>query len=205
MKLSTNWQRRILLALSAGALWGLGRLLWYDHLPPPVRDITVNVVPANRSPGQPKRLLVFVGSMGEGVTLSMPVLRQLLAEPELAGTHLLTFNEHAYILTSGPAEDYAARFRAEVDAQWLRADGYDDIILAGASLGSVIVRQAFLASAGRDPRQPRTIPWSDHVSRIVLLAGIGRGITIEDDGPLKWKLERAKPVLRYVAPDHPPA
>jgi len=99
------------------------------------------------------------------------------------GRHALGHAKRLVVrLTPGHADDFATRLRAEIDAQWIRAGGYDDIILAGGSLGSLLVRQAYLASAGADPRQPRTVPWSDRVSRIVLMPGIGRGINIENEG-----------------------
>jgi hypothetical protein len=65
-------------------------------------------------------------------------------------------------------------------------------------MGSLLVRQAYLQSAGRDPRQPRTIRWSDHVSRIVLLAGIGRGVDQEEHGRWSWALRigRFVPLIR---------
>jgi hypothetical protein len=171
---------------------------WLDHRPTPVGRSVVTVVPAHRASGQPKRLIVYASSMGMGMAQSRPVLDRLLQEPALAGSDLLTFDPRAFRLTPGPQGSFATRLRAEIDAQWLRAGGYDDIVLAGASLGSILVRHAFLASAGGDPQQPRTIPWSDRVSRIVLLAGIGRGVNIENEGRWKWviRVGRFVPVLR---------
>jgi len=147
----------------------------------------VAVVSGHRTPGQPKRLVVYAGAMGRGVERAMPVLRQLMSEPQLAGADLLTFDALAFNFTSGPAQAWATRLRAEIDAQWIRAGGYDDVILSGASLGSLLARQAFVESLGRDPRYPRSVGWSDRVSRIVLLAGIGRGIDL-DALPGRWRI-----------------
>lgn len=171
--------------------------MFLDWRPAPTDQAIVKFIPGERTAGQVKRLVVHAGSMRRGVDRGMPVLRQLLSEPELAGSDLLTFDPVAYNLTSGPAEDFATRLRAEIDARWIRAGGYDDIILTGASLGSILVRQAFLESAGRDPRQPRTIPWSDRVSRIVLLAGIGRGVNPDSLGMWKW-IARVGRFVPYV-------
>ena len=172
--------------------------IWiYIHRPRPARPTTV-VVNGSRAANRPKRLVVYAHSMGRGVPRTRRVLERLLREPELAGSDLLVFDPHAVRLSIGPGDRLASLLRAEIDAQWVRAGGYDDLVIVGSSLGSLLIRQAYLTSAGADPNKPRTIPWSDKVSRIVLLAGLGRGINIENEGNWKWvvRVGRYVPLLR---------
>lgn len=154
--LTTSITKRVLAALVAAlAIVGATRVALLDWRPTPTDKAAVTVVSGRRTPGQPKRLLVYVGSMGRGVERAMPVLRQLMSEPQLAGADLLTFDALASNFTSGPAQAWATRLRAEIDAQWIRAGGYDDVILSGASLGSLLVRQAFLESRTRPALSPQ--------------------------------------------------
>lgn len=172
-----------------GAIWG-----WlYSNGMHSAQPVTT-LVRGPESPGAPRRLLVFVKGTGADINWYKPLLSRLQAEPELANTDLLLFDHRLVRLTMGHAYDFATRLRAEIDAQWIRHGGYDDVILAGHSYGSTLVRAAYLQSAGRDPRQPRTVPWSDRVSRIVLLAGIGRGVDAEERGRWSWVLR----VGRYI-------
>jgi alpha-beta hydrolase superfamily lysophospholipase len=144
------------------------------------------------------RLVVLVKGGSADVATYAPLTRRLLNEPELAGSDLLVFDHQLSRLTPGHLYDFATRLRAEIDAQWIRHGGYDDVILAGHSTGSLLVRAAYLQSAGRDPRQPRTVPWSDRVSRVVLLAGIGRGVDAEERGRWSWVLSAGRfiPLIR---------
>ncbi|HEY3113276.1 MAG TPA: hypothetical protein VGJ62_06285 [Gemmatimonadaceae bacterium] len=165
----------------------------YVRRPQPAQPATV-LVKGTRTGNEPKRLIVYAHSIGRGFVQSRGVLERLVREPELAGSDLLLFEPRAGRLSTGPADRLASLLRAQIDAQWVRAGGYDDVILAGSSLGSLLIRQAYLTSAGAVPNRPTTVPWSDRVSRIVLLAGLGRGINIENEGEWKWVLR----VGRYV-------
>lgn len=186
-------KRRNLVIASAGTLLLAGAAWLYASGLRVAHPITT-VVLGQHALGQAKRLVVFVPGTSGRVSRYRLTMTQLLSEPELIGSDLLLFDHHIVRLTPGHADDFATRLRAEIDAQWIRAGGYNDIILAGGSLGSLLVRQAYLASAGANPRQPRTVPWSDRVSRIVLMPGIGRGINIENEGRWKWVLR----VCRYI-------
>jgi alpha-beta hydrolase superfamily lysophospholipase len=144
------------------------------------------------------RLIVVVKAGATDIHSYEPLVGRLLKEPELAGSDVLYFDHHVTKLAIGRLRDVATRLRAAVDAQWLRHGGYQDVILAGHSTGSLVMRAAYLESAGRDPREPSTVSWSDSVSRIVLLAGIGRGVDAEQRG--RWSavltLGRLLPLLR---------
>ena len=173
------------------------RVMWVDSRPAPVARAEVTFVPADTIVPGHRRLLVYAGPMGP-VLRGRPIFQQLASDPEMRGTDLLFFHPKIMRLTFGPPDAFATRLRSEIDAQWIRAGGYDDVILSGASVGSVIARHAFVASAGSYPGQPRTVPWADSVTRIVLITGIGRGIGIEQEGAWKWPLRigRYVPVIR---------
>jgi alpha-beta hydrolase superfamily lysophospholipase len=166
------------------ALLALGGILYMEgmHAAHPVTTL----IKAPPTFGAARRLVVFVKGGSADLRTYQPLLRRLLAEPELANSDVLLFDHQLGRLTIGHDYDFATRLRTEVDAQWIRHGSYDDVILAGHSTGSLLLRAAYLQSAGRDPRQPRTVPWSDRVSRIVLLAGIGRGVDAEEHG--RWSL-----------------
>jgi hypothetical protein len=140
---------------------------------------TVTLVRGTRAAGAPRRLVVFVKGGSSDMRTYRPLLDRLLAEPELAGSDLLLYDHHVVRLTTSRAEEIALRLRAEIDAQWISAGAYDDVVLAGHSMGSLFLRRAYLLAAGGDPREPETAPWASAVSRIVLLAGIGRGVDAE--------------------------
>lgn len=148
--------------------------------------------------GASRRLIVFTKGSAADIEGYKPLLKRLLAEPELANSDLLLFDHQLGRLTIGHAYDFATRLRAEVDAQWIRNGGYDEIILAGHSYGSLLIRAAYLQAAGRDPRQAASVPWSSHVTRVVLLAGIGRGVDAEERGRWSYVLRigRFIPLIR---------
>ena len=150
---------------------------------------TTTLVRGVRRAGAPRRLVVFVKGGSSDMRTYRPLLDRLMAEPELAGSDLLLYDHHVVRLTTTRAEEIALRLRAEIDAQWIRAGTYDDVVLAGHSMGSLFLRRAYLLAAGGDAREPSTAPWAASVSRIVLLAGIGRGVDAELRG--RWA-----PVLR---------
>lgn len=145
-----------------------------------------------------RRLLVFVKGGSADVATYAPLFTRLRREPELSTSDLLVFDHQLARLTIGHDYDFATRLRSEIDAQWILHSGYDDVVLVGHSTGSLLLRAAYLQAAGRDPRQPATVPWSDRVSRIVLLAGIGRGVDAEEHGRWSWVLRvgRFIPLIR---------
>ena len=148
----------------------------------PARPVTTLMHGA--AAGTSRRLIVFTKGSGADIEGYKPLLRRLLSEPDLANSDLLLFDHDLGRLTIGHAYDFATRLRAEIDAQWIRNGGYDEVLLAGHSYGSLLIRAAYLQAAGRDPRQAASVPWSAHVKRVVLLAGIGRGVDAEEHG--RW-------------------
>lgn len=182
---------------AAGALFVVLAILLYGMGLHPAHP-TTTLVRGVRRPGASRRLVVFVKGGSSDMRTYRPLLDRLMAEPELAGSDLLLYDHHVVRLTTTRAEEIALRLRAEIDAQWIRAGGYDDVVLTGHSMGSLFLRRAYLLAAGRDPREPMTAPWATSVSRIVLLAGIGRGVDAELHG--RWapvlRLGRYVPLIR---------
>jgi len=79
---------------------------------------------------------------------------------------------------------------SEIDRAWRdRAEGgspYERVVLVGYSFGSVLLRQAYCHAAGARPDatlaeagDPAIRPWVADVRRIVLLAGLNRGWTVD--------------------------
>ena len=177
------------LSVSIGRLLAILVLLlglagaWLYHLGMhPARPVTT--LTHGAATGASRRLIVFTKGSAADIEGYRPLLNRLLGEPELANSDLLLFDHQLGRLTIGHAYDFATRLRAEVDAQWIRNGGYDEVILAGHSYGSLLIRAAYLQAAGRDPRQAASVPWSSRVTRVVLLAGIGRGVDAEEHG--RW-------------------
>lgn len=65
-----------------------------------------------------------------------------------------------------------------IDAAWDKQGGYREVILVAHSGGAVLVRAALLASRGRLAGEYLSpSPWSDSVRRLVMFAGLGRGVS----------------------------
>jgi len=56
----------------------------------------------------------------------------------------------------------------------------DEIILAGYSMGSILVRRTFLDALGYGYGRSGDYNWVEHVSRIILMGGFGRGFILEE-------------------------
>lgn len=77
----------------------------------------------------------------------------------------------------GPLETLAQQLRNQIHNEWLRHDGYDDVVLVGHSIGGLLARRIYLLAAGAVPRHPPS-PWGAHVSRIILFAAVNRGFPL---------------------------
>jgi hypothetical protein len=100
------------------------------------------------------------------------------------------------------AADLADAISSAVAARRARPEGgqYEDIILVGHCLGALLVRKAFVYACGQTQDHPRTSPqgdyivpggadWTPCVSRILLLAGMNRGWSLQGGQvPLSWCL-----------------
>lgn len=127
------------------------------------------------------KLFVYVPAIGGRTELWDRLCEQLAKEPECAGARFVTWPEQARdrigYLTWQRLEGYSEGLSARID-QLVRAaqregKAYDEVVLIGNSIGSLVVRYAWLLGSGRLNQDVR--PWAAMVTRIVLVSGISRG------------------------------
>src|SRR3954470_15453648 len=137
--------------------------------------------PAPDGPARPRRLVVLVPGLhghGGGQLENWAPLEKRLAGEEgykPAETRWIGFAHGVKRWGTEPIESVAERLRGRIDAEWLRAGGFDDVVLVGHSMGGLIVRQAYLLAAGAVPGQQASA-WACRVRRIVLFASLNRGV-----------------------------
>ena len=138
---------------------------------------------------RPNRLVVLVpGFMGR-CSRWAHLRAQLEHEPGFAPREAqwLDFDHHSNWSSVGRMEELALQLRARIEAEWIKAGGFNDVILVGHSMGGLIVRQAYLLASGAVPGEEAS-RWASRVSRVVLMASLNRGV----------ELKRA-PWLRVIA------
>jgi len=136
-----------------------------------------------------RRLVVIAPGIRGGTSRWHPLLTRLRAEPSLSeDTEWLTWDHHRSYLSRVRAHRIAVSLAAEIHAAWVKAGGFEEIILVGHSFGGLLVKQAFVIGKGFDEEIPGQSPWSDAVTRIILLAGINRGVGAgrRDEPGRKW-------------------
>lgn len=86
------------------------------------------------------------------------------------------------------AEHIVHEVVAEIDRVWNErsksdANGYERLLLVGFSFGSVLIRRVFCEAAGATDKAEidaaAVRPWVGRVSRMVLIAGLNRGWTVD--------------------------
>ena len=125
-------------------------------------------------------LIVCVPGMRLGIKQWAGLLEMLQSEPELKDAEVFPWEhrcgyfstKHAHIL----AESLAAAIEGKWESAKLKGITYDKIILMGHSFGAVLVRQAYLLGLGSYWMSISSKAWALKVSRIVLLAGLNRGL-----------------------------
>jgi alpha-beta hydrolase superfamily lysophospholipase len=128
----------------------------------------------------PQKLLVLVPALDPDCKLWQPLRKRLAEEPGFGpeDARWLDFDHQTHHFSLGSLEAVADSLKSRIDAEWERSGGYQEVILIGHSLGGLIVRQAFLLAAGEIPGGEAS-PWVRHVSRMVLLASLNRGIDVQ--------------------------
>lgn len=125
--------------------------------------------------------------------------RGTLGDPALVDWH--PFNHRLWPFARRPMRNAAAELEAWI-AGLFDAARHREVILIGHSAGGALVRQAWLDAIHTLPGQFAKIPWGRRVSRIVLFAGLSRGIAAQR-GPwrkLGTRLVQALPG-RFTAED----
>jgi pimeloyl-ACP methyl ester carboxylesterase len=135
-----------------------------------------------------KRLVVLVHGLS-GRDSMQPLVD--LAREAYDDADILTFRYDARPLSNADVFGVANQLESEIHAAF-ESQPYDSIVLAGHSLGAMLLRKALLWAYGieddrRAPKGARV--WSTKVVRVVSLAGINRGWSV-DERPDQMPLSR---------------
>jgi pimeloyl-ACP methyl ester carboxylesterase len=125
------------------------------------------------------RLLVVVPGIG-GKTSQFSALLDLLKASLgwVTETKILPYDHNRGLFSRKRAAQIAYDLAIFIETEWLESGSFDDIVLIGHSMGALLVRQAYLIALGSSSRRTVVKPWASKVSRIVLLAGINRGLKL---------------------------
>lgn len=135
-----------------------------------------------------KTLIVWVPGLRGGSKSGDELLKRLCAEPELKDkTDILPWVHGAGYLCRDYAENLGHGLAAAIEGQWESAKEttYTNIILIGHSIGGILVRYAYLVGLGSVERNLPEKDWAQKVTRIVLLAGINRGLFPPEEAGIK--------------------
>lgn len=143
-----------------------------------------------------RRLVVVVPSIKGDLRHWQPLRQKLQAD--LADADWLPLDHGGRLYKTGSAHRLARRLCAAINARWVQAGGYDDVVLIGHCLGGLLLRQAYLIGLDRHEPSGRQ-PWVGSVSRLVLFAAMNRGIDVDRRWWMRlgtW-LARVCPPLRH--------
>lgn len=110
----------------------------------------------------------------------------------------IAHNENPFVVAS----DVEVAIRETYEQSQTNGKPYQRIILIGYSLGALMIRKAYVYGKGSEEDRPNFPPdtkasdWTSRVERIILLAGINRGWSLETQPP-NMRLLRFL-ALRYV-------
>ncbi len=177
--------RRVLLALSIVAgLWVLTTV---------VLQLVARPAPTQMQlqPGNGERLVVVVHGMA-GRDVVQPLFE--LVRQTFGDADVLDVSYDATPLSNADPYDIANSIEARIHAEHTRA-AYRSIVLVGHSMGAMVVRKVILWGNGQETDRPAAKgarAWVERVDRVVSLASINRGWSIEP------KPEKMRPG-RYVS------
>jgi pimeloyl-ACP methyl ester carboxylesterase len=125
-----------------------------------------------------KTLVVLVPDYRGDPAGLAPLKALLLREAALADALWLDFDYRQPAYSNRDPEGIAENLNASIEAfVHARRGDIEQIILAGHSMGSTLVRRAFLDACGYGARVGRSDVWPGLVTRIVLLGAFGRGFS----------------------------
>ncbi len=151
-----------------------------------------------REGGAGRDLVVLVHGFG-GHPAQLAGVHDVLAGLDaFADADLLAPEYEAGYLSNGNVFDVAAELELAIHEADEQHD-YERIVLVGYSMGALLVRKAFVwahgASDDRRASELGTQPWVGKVDRVVLLAGVNRGWSLDprpnDMGVTAWVTSRA--------------
>jgi pimeloyl-ACP methyl ester carboxylesterase len=148
-------------------------------------------------------LLVCVPGLKYGIARWKPLIAHLKEDLSLDDDDILTWEHHCSYLSTSYASQLSSDLAAEIDAKFSSqvqtGNPFTKIILMGHSVGAILIRQAFLLGLGSDTNRMRRQTWTDHVERIVLLAGINRGLfPPEEQDTRKQPYRKARWIGRQI-------
>jgi pimeloyl-ACP methyl ester carboxylesterase len=148
-------------------------------------------------------LLVCVPGLKYGIARWKPLIAHLKEDLSLDDDDILTWEHHCSYLSTSYASQLSSDLAAEIDAKFSSqvqtGNPFTKIILMGHSVGAILIRQAFLLGLGSDTNRMRRQTWTDHVERIVLLAGINHGLfPPEEQGTRKQPYRKARWIGRQI-------
>jgi pimeloyl-ACP methyl ester carboxylesterase len=127
-----------------------------------------------------RTLVVWVPGLRLGIKSGDPLLKKLLDEPELKNAEVFAWNHQVGYLSTKYPENLGSGLAAAIEGKWedakLHERPFNKIILIGHSFGAVLVRYAYLVGTGSFIKGLPAKEWAAAVSRIVLFAGINRGL-----------------------------
>lgn len=136
-----------------------------------------------------KTLVVYVPGLRYGIDKWTPLLDLLREEPQFKDAELLPCPHNCSYFSTKYAENLSQAVAARIEGKWEEAkhqgSPYDNVVLLGHSLGAVLVRQAYLIGLGSDVRGFKSHEWASKVGRIVLFAGVNRGLFPPEEDPKK--------------------
>ena len=147
------------------------------------------------APAPSRALIVLVPGLSGDFSAWRPLRDRLSAEPELRDARWIEWQHGIGLFSLTPPEQLALDLRARIDQEWAKDGPFSNVILMGHSFGALLVRRAFLLACNADQTGQRA-PWADVVSRIVLFAGINRGV----DATRTWRFRLVSWLVRVFPP-----
>ena len=132
------------------------------------------------------KLIVLVPDYRGNPETLKPLRNLLLKNKDLEGSDFLEFSYQESPFSNRDPESIADNLAAEIENYIKQHPETTEIILAGHSMGSTIVRRSFLDAAGYGSRIDESSVWPDRVKRIVLLGALGRGFA--PDKHVDWRM-----------------
>lgn len=125
-----------------------------------------------------KTLVVLVPDYRGDPARLAPLKELLIRETPLADALWLPFDYREPAYSNRDPEGLAADLNATIENYvYAHRDEIAEIILAGHSMGSTLVRRALLDASGYGAKVGRSDVWPGLVTRIVLLGAFGRGFS----------------------------
>ena len=131
-----------------------------------------------------KRLIVLAPGLNTSIDEWKELKDRLNQEKNLIGSIWLDFKYKNKLYSRGNPQHIAIELRALIDQKWKAIGPFDDVILVGHSVGGLLIREAYLLGCGVGGDFSQKSDWVQSVSRIILFAGVNRGV----DTTKRWQL-----------------